>query len=133
MWPEVLHQARAQRLIHLRVARVVELFVFLLLRLKFCDRQVEKCIDLFERGCRISIEVLTFEDQKLLTGEEAHPGLQLIHIYSSGQITMMLVGIALIMFILENLLTLLRCALLFVADRLFEGSAFVSQFDTMIV
>src|ERR1700724_307458 len=97
----------AQSRVHLRrIGIVVILLVLLLFYWYHYLRQPQKGNHLIEGSGRISIEVLTLEDEKLFAGEYTHPGFQLVYINTLTKVAQMLVSLAVVMFILQNPFTL---------------------------
>src|ERR1700736_4668939 len=119
--PEVLNQAFAHLWLHFRrIDIMVIVLVLFLLHLEVGLRYPQKEQHLLENRCRVGIEILALENQELLSWKQAHPALELVHVYPAAQVARVPIRVAIIALILYELLPLSGYSFLFALNGLFE-------------
>ncbi len=133
MWLKVGVQAFFDLRVHFRRFGGVELLVLFLFFFDAYAWQVYKIERLLQCGGWIGVEILTFEDQYLLSGKQVHPNFELIDIDAPGEIRVMAMIVPDLLFITCQFFGFFPDAIFLAVDSFCEREFFVAAVDLVVV
>src|SRR5438105_7345104 len=128
---EILNQTLSSCCIHLWWLCGIQLLICFLLCLYPWYR--DKLQDLLQTCRRISIEIFTFQDQKLRSRKQVHPYLELLDIDAPAEIREMAMLIAYIVFVACQFFGLFADAFLLAVNSLLKGGQFLMTSGSLVI